>query len=234
MFDKRSDKIEIMDDLTCQGEEVNQTLRELEIINSLLGGNYVTLNGIAKLVALQPSAKKISITDLGCGGGDILRLISTWGKKKRLNLALTGIDANENIIRFAKEQGVKFADITFETVDIFSEQFKAKRFDILVGTLFFHHFTDKQLIDFFKQARAQAHLGIVVNDIHRHGIAYYSIKTLTMLFSKSKMVKYDAPLSVLRAFRKKDLTDILDKAGIKKYTIKWMWAFRWQVIIINV
>jgi hypothetical protein len=48
--------------------------------------------------------------------------------------------------------------------------------------------------------------------------------------SKSSMVKYDAPLSVLRAFRKKDLKEILTQAGIKKFSIQWKWAFRWQVV----
>jgi hypothetical protein len=45
------------------------------------------------------------------------------------------------------------------------------------------------------------------------------------------MVKFDAPLSVLRAFRKKELTAIFEKAGITNYKMRWMWAFRWQVIV---
>ncbi|MFN7490265.1 MAG: hypothetical protein ACK5QK_11105 [Chryseotalea sp.] len=46
----RSAEIEIMDDLACEGPVVDQTLRELETINTLLGGNYVTLNGIDELI----------------------------------------------------------------------------------------------------------------------------------------------------------------------------------------
>ncbi len=45
------------------------------------------------------------------------------------------------------------------------------------------------------------------------------------------MVKYDAPLSVLRAFKKQELIEILNKAGIRDYAIRWQWAFRWQVIV---
>jgi hypothetical protein len=61
--------------------------------------------------------------------------------------------------------------------------------------------------------------------------AYHSIRILTSLFSKSYLVKNDAPLSVLRGFKKRELTTLLDKAGISKYTIKWRWAFRWLVIV---
>jgi hypothetical protein len=74
-------------------------------------------------------------------------------------------------------------------------------------------------------------VGIVVNDLHRHWLAYHAIKILTRLFSKSAMVKYDAPLSVLRGFTRGELADILKKAGIVQYTLKWKWAFRWQIII---
>jgi hypothetical protein len=67
--------------------------------------------------------------------------------------------------------------------------------------------------------------------LHRHPVAYYSIKALTNLFSGSYLVKNDAPLSVLRAFRKKELQNLLLAAGIKNYSLRWKWAFRWQLIL---
>ena len=85
----------------------------------------------------------------------------------------------------------------------------------------------------FQSFKQQARLGIIVNDIHRHPLAYYSIKWLTGLFSKSAMVKFDAPLSVLRAFTRKELEQILLKAEIEHYELSWKWAFRWQLVIIN-
>jgi hypothetical protein len=72
---------------------------------------------------------------------------------------------------------------------------------------------------------------VIINDLHRHPLAYYSIGLLTTLFSKSPMVKHDSKVSVMRSFRRKELESLLEKAGAKVYTIKWMWAFRWQVII---
>jgi hypothetical protein len=44
-------------------------------------------------------------------------------------------------------------------------------------------------------------------------------------------VKNDAPLSVRRAFSKKEWTGLLEKAGISEYSIQWGWAFRWLVIV---
>ena len=212
-FAKRSTDVEIMDDLTCSGEVVRQTLRELETINNLLGGNYVTLNGLGLLLK-RINFKRVEVVDLGCGSGDILRLIRKWSKKRGLDLNLTGIDANPFIVDYAKDHTPSEDEIQYKSVDIFSDDFKAQKYDVVIGTLFFHHFTDEQLVAFFRLLKQQVTIGFVINDIHRHGFAYYSIKWLTRLLSRSAMVKFDAPLSVLRAFRKKELILILQSAGI--------------------
>jgi hypothetical protein len=103
---------------------------------------------------------------------------------------------------------------------IFSEAFKNETGDIAVATLFFHHFTHQQLIEIVIRLKQQTRLGYVVNDLHGNPLAFYSIKLLTKMFSKSAMVKYDAPLSVLRGFSKAELVDILKQAGIEQCSLK--------------
>ena len=227
----RSAELEIMDDLDCHGEVVDQTLRELEVINRLLGGDYVTIDGIQKLITTS-NKKDLTIADCGCGGGDLAMKIINWGKRRGLNLKVEGIDANPHIIDFAKKNCSQYNEITFEALDVFSKEFKQRNYDILTATLFVHHFDDDQLMQLFSSMRSQARIGVVINDIHRHSFSYHSIKWLTKLFSKSAMVKFDAPLSVRRAFKKNELIDILTKASIENYKLKWKWAFRWQLIIL--
>ncbi len=229
-FSHRSQEMEIMDDLHCQGEVVDQTLRELEFINRWLGGNAVTLEGIRQLLGtgIQDS---ITIADLGCGGGDMLKMLALWGRKNHLPLRLIGFDANPHIVAFARKNCAGFEEISFQTEDIFSKEFSSRRFDIISGTLFCHHFDNGQLKELFSGLLKQARLGLVINDIHRHWLAYYSIRVLTAIFSKSAMVKFDAPLSVLRAFQKKELEKILSESGATAFSLKWKWAFRWQVVV---
>lgn len=229
-FSIRSNEAELMDDLNCSGEVIDQTLRELEVINKWLGGNHVTIDGIEKLAGKTP---KLRIADIGCGGGDMLKLIAKWGRNKKLDLDLIGIDANPNIINFAKKNCAEFDEIRFETIDIFSEEFKNQEYDIITATLFTHHFESDELMKFYKQWSLQSRLGIVINDLHRHWFAYYSIKWITRLFSKSPMVKNDAPVSVMRSFLKKELIELMEDANIKRFKLRWMWAFRWQLIIKN-
>lgn len=219
-----------MDDLASSGAIIDVTLRELETINRLLGGNYVTINGIRKLLRHHPS-DHVTVADVGCGSGDMLRLIRKHFQKSGKAASLTGIDANPNIVEYARAHTPGNSGICFETLNIFSDEFRKRSFDIVTGTLFFHHFTNEELISFFRALKNQVRVGIVVNDIHRHWFAFYSIKWLTGLFSKSEMVRNDAPVSVLRAFKKSDLVYIMRESGFDHYSIRWMWAFRWQVVI---
>jgi 2-polyprenyl-3-methyl-5-hydroxy-6-metoxy-1,4-benzoquinol methylase len=230
-FSKRSSEVEIMDDLNYSGEVLDVTLRELEFINLTLGGNHVTLNGLAKLLKNYNGEDSITILDLGCGGGDMLRIIDRWAKKRNIKVKLIGVDANPHTVELAKRYQQDLPHLNFIALDIFSEEFKTLQCDIVIATLFYHHFTNDQLINFFLDLKTQARLGFIINDIHRHPLAYYSIKYLTKWFSKSSMVKEDAALSVLRAFTKEELQEILSNAGLTKYTMKWKWAFRWQVIV---
>ena len=103
--------------------------------------------------------------------------------------------------------------------------------DIIFSSLFCHHFTEPELIQMLRWMRNNSRYGFFINDLHRHPFAYHSIRILTSLFSKSYLVKNDAPLSVLRGFKKKELEELLKKAGITDYSIKWKWAFRWLVIV---
>jgi 2-polyprenyl-3-methyl-5-hydroxy-6-metoxy-1,4-benzoquinol methylase len=225
----RSAELEIMDDLECKGEVVDQTLRELEVINRLLGGDYVTIDGIKHLIK-KSGKQNFTIADCGCGGGDLAMKIMKWGKRNGWKLEVEGIDANPHIIDYARRQ---YKDVSFEALNIFSDEFQKRPYDILTATLFMHHFDDDQLVNLFSSMKSQARVGVVINDIHRHHLSYHSIKWLTKFFSKSAMVKFDAPLSVRRAFKKKELIEILNKAGISNYSLRWKWAFRWQLVWHN-
>lgn len=231
-FSKRSTAIEIMDDLSCSGSVVDQTLVEIEFINKWLGGNAVTLSGLQKILKHYPKNNTLKIADLGCGGGEMLRLIAQKIRTQHRQATLTGIDANPNIIAFAHAHTTPTDEIQFKSLNILSEEFNHSTYDIVVATLFFHHFTKQELVGVFARFKNNLKCGVVVNDLHRHWLAYYSIKLLTFLFSKSEMVKFDAPLSVLRGFTRKDLMDILQEAGITRYQLRWRWAFRWQLIIL--
>lgn len=225
----RSNKTEIMDDFTMKGELLRDTLDKLGKINKLLGGNSVTLNGIRQLLEGKPKDKTYAIIDLGCGHGDILRLIADFGRKEGYNFQLIGIDANQDAINYASELSVEYPELSFENKDIFSEDFQNMNYDIALATLFLHHFKTDELEVLLKQLASRAKLGLVINDLHRSEIAYGLFKLLSLVIS-NQMIIDDGLTSILRAFKRKDLENLAQKLNLKS-EIRWKWAFRYQWLI---
>ena len=233
MFEKRSYQPELMDDLELANDALRKNLDELEVINKYLGGNSVVIGALEKLriKKLIHHQKNIRIADLGCGGGDTLREIAKWAKKRKLNVELIGIDANSFMLDYASEKA-KQQDlhIVFKKIDIFSEIFEQESYDISICSLFCHHFTNEELLHIFKQVQKNTRMAFIINDLHRHWFAYYSIKYITKILNGSHLVQHDAPLSVLRAFKRKELENLLDSANFTYYELGWRWAFRYQII----
>ena len=152
-----------------------------------------------------------------------------FGRKFDYNFKLIGIDANPDAIAYAKELSKDYPELSFESMDIFSKDFKKQSYDIVLCTLFLHHFKKEQLISFLQSTIQKARLGIVVNDLHRHKLAYYLFKIIG-LFIKNKMVREDGLISVLRAFKRKDLQAISRQIKAK-YSVQWKWAFRYLWIL---
>jgi ubiquinone/menaquinone biosynthesis C-methylase UbiE len=232
----RSNEKELIDDLELENDALRQNLEELALINKYLGGNQVTVSGLSKLLNKSPITNHkspITIADLGCGGGDMLMAMVDWAKKKSINAQFIGIDANDFMIDFGTKRTANYPNISYLHQDIYSDEFKEKSFDIVTMTLFCHHFSDESLVQLLQQLKKQTRIGIVINDIHRHWFAYHSIAWITKLFLKSYLVKNDAKLSVWRAFVREDLEKIVQKAGFTKYSIRWKWAFRWEVVLFS-
>lgn len=201
-------------------------MRELNTINQWLGGHSITLKGLKQIIA--PHKKQhYSIVEIGCGGGDNLYAIKKWALKKRITIELIGVDINEECIQYAKEKEEN-KDIQFVCSDYRNVNFLQKP-DVIFSSLFCHHFTDEELAAQLQWCYQQSAIGFFINDLHRHPLAYYSIQLLTKLFSKSYLVKNDAPLSVARGFIKKDWEQIFKAADIHSFQCKWQWAFRWLV-----
>ncbi|TAE41231.1 MAG: methyltransferase domain-containing protein [Sphingobacteriales bacterium] len=228
-FTHRSNEIEIMDDFDLPSRQIHPVLKELQTINKLLGGFTVFYNAF-KSIKLQNGD---IVSDWGCGGGDSLQVLNQYFTRKNLHLNFVGIDATPAAVQFAQQAHQHQKNIRFLLADVLKTNFKPAEFDVVISSLFTHHFDDDSWVLLIQKMANASKKAVVINDLHRHWFAYYSIGWLTQLFSKSAMVKYDSKLSVLRSFTRKELVVLLHKAGIQNFSIKWMWAFRWQIIILK-
>lgn len=221
-FSKRSPEKELLDDPAVPFEQIRQNMRELNTINTLLGGHAITQKGFKALIG---NKKQISVCEIGCGGGDNLFVIYEWCRKAGVEVKLTGIDINAHCIEFARAQ-YGHLNIEFICSDYSAS---AVQPDILFSSLFCHHFSPAELVGMLQWMQRHCRVGFFINDLHRHPVAWWSIKMLTTFFSRSFLVKNDAPLSVLRGFKKREWQQLLQHAGIDA-RVSWQWAFRYLIV----
>ena len=226
----RSEAPEIMDDFSMKGEILRDALDKIASINQLLGGNAVTLQGVRKLLKNHDLNKEITIVDVGCGNGDMLRTLADYATKHQLRFKLTGIDANEFTITHARNLSSKYLNINYKCCDIFETQ-KLENFDILLCTLTLHHFKDHQIITLLDELKGKIKIGFVINDLHRSAIAYRLFTAICYVFNLNDMSREDGLISILRGFKRKDLINYSTQLNLKNYSIQWKWAFRYQWIV---
>jgi 2-polyprenyl-3-methyl-5-hydroxy-6-metoxy-1,4-benzoquinol methylase len=226
----RSTEAEIMDDLSIEGNMLRKTLDQIAIINKRLGGNKATIDGLHTLLKAEPKDAAIFIVDLGCGSGDMLRAVAEYGRKNNFTFKLTGIDANEYTVDYARQLSVNYPEISYKKMDILSDEFSLSTSDIVIATLFFHHFSNEEITTVLIQVINKSRIGIIINDLHRSSTAYYLFKLISN-FIANPMVRNDGAISVLRGFKKNELITISKKLNNTVSSIKWRWAFRYQWII---
>ena len=216
---KRSYEAEIMDDFSIQDERIDEALSELKIINKFLGGISTTKSALSYFI--QSKKDELKILDIGSGSSD--NLLSA--KSNYPNMQILSIDKNMRALSSSENLLEKINSNAFEL------PFKNNSCDIIHSALFLHHFTEEQIKILLKEFLRIAERGVIINDLQRSYFALLGIKILTVLFSRSEMVKNDAPLSVKRGFSKQEILNLLEDVGIKNFVIKKKWAFRWMVVI---
>jgi 2-polyprenyl-3-methyl-5-hydroxy-6-metoxy-1,4-benzoquinol methylase len=228
-FKQRSYQKELLDSSTVPFSDIKRNMQELDYINKNLGGHAITLKGLKSLLkSVNSKNDPLLIIEIGCGGGDNLRVIKNWAAVHGCNISLEGIDINKECISYAESLSEN-GDIKFICSDYKDVVFQ-QRPDIIFSSLFCHHFTDDELVFMLQWMKQNSSIGFFINDLHRHSLAYHSIKMLTQIFSKSYLVKNDAPLSVMRGFKRKEWEKLFAEAGIGNFRCRWKWAFRWLII----
>lgn len=228
---KRSDAPEIMDNFMMEGEILRDALDKIASINQLLGGNKITLQGLKHLLKTTGKNEEIRILDVGCGNGDMLRVLADDAIKNGLNFSLVGVDANNFTIAHARKLSVDYPNINYICADIFEEIQKTEPYHIILCTLTLHHFKDNEIITLLKGFHQKTSLGMVINDLQRSALAYYLFTALCFVFGLNQMSKDDGLVSILRGFKKQDLQVYARQLNFNTYVLKWKWAFRYQFII---
>jgi 2-polyprenyl-3-methyl-5-hydroxy-6-metoxy-1,4-benzoquinol methylase len=196
----------------CSYEDFRDCLRSLEKVNRWLLGYRPTLTWLERLP--RGLREPISIVDVGSGGGDLLRQIAGWARRRDIAVQLTGIDLNPHAARAAAESTPKELGIKWVTGDA-REYRPEKPMDIVVSSLLAHHLEDEEIVALLRRMEATVKLGWFINDLER---AEWSFRMFGLVRCHP-IVRHDGPVSFRRAFRKEDWVRLLAAAEIPQEAV---------------
>ena len=187
----------------CSYEQFRACLLDIEKVNRLSFGYRPTLTWLDALVADKRAEEPLRIVDVGCGGGDMLRQIAAWARKREVKVDLTGVDLNPFSTRAASEFSKAEKNIHYVTGDAFSYT-PESGMDVVLSSLFTHHLPTEEIVQFLAWMERVAHVGWFVNDLCREPLPYYGFGMLAKVAGWHRFVQHDGPVSFRRSFREDD------------------------------
>jgi SAM-dependent methyltransferase len=198
-------------DEPCSFEDFRQCLVDLGQVNRVTLAYRPTLDFLDRLIE-RKGTEGLRIVDVGCGGGDLLRRIERWAKKRGVAVRLVGIDLNPYAARAAGEFTAADSAIEWITGDAFSYD---QPIDVVVSSLFTHHLAEEEIVRFLAWSESVARLGWLVNDLCRERLPFRLFGPWARLMGWHRFVRHDGPVSFRRSFREDDWERMLAAAGIE-------------------
>lgn len=228
-FSRRASAPEKIDDRAgLRRAEVAQILAELELVNRWLGGINAVLEPVKVISSnLAAAGQPVRLIDFGAGSGDVCKAFLGWASRQNIDAEALAVDFNQTVCSVAR--GHIRPDLHIICGDVLRPPFDKGSADIIVCSAFLHHFSNEEIVAILSSFKCMARFA-VVSDLQRSRLAWYGIRLLTALFSKSRPVRHDGPLSVRKGFRKSELRRLFQRADYPDGKIEWCWAFRYRAV----
>lgn len=210
-----------MDDPALGAEVYAAVLGDLARVNTVTLARRPTLAFLKRAVGNRSG---FSLLDVGFGDGDMLRAIARWARRRGKEARLVGIDLNPRSEGVARAKTQAGSPITYRTGDY--AELAGEGFDCIVSSLVAHHMSTAQLVAFLRFMDREARAGWFVNDLERHGFAYFGYPLLARLAGWHEIVRRDGQLSIARSYRAHEWTPLLAEAGIEGAVVRRVFPFR--------
>lgn len=231
-FTHRSRASEWMDDHSITDERLWNALQDLRLTNRLLGA-YSATNALLDPVLQRYDT--LTILDLGCGSGDYLARFVRRGAHFGCKVRAVGVDANPVTVGHARAlldatlPPALRSRVRADVGDALSLPYEPGAFDVVHAALFLHHLHGPDAPALLREMDRVSSVGLVINDLHRHPMAWAGFWILSRLLRLAPMVQHDGPISVRRGFQRDELGQLAREGGLDAPTIRWHWAFRWTL-----
>lgn len=208
MFDVRVTQPEFLDSKDCDPQLAYSSYRLMKWVNRFGGGTKAVANYLATEISRNGSGRSIRILDIGSGTCDIPLAILKRAQKRSQKIEFICLETNETALKIAAENIIRSGFDAIELKDESIFEFDCPQdFDYAIGSMFFHHFRDEQILNLIEKLRSYVLRSILINDLRRNLMSYASCRVLACSFSKG--LKHDVLLSIRKGFKPKELCRLL-------------------------
>jgi len=222
---------EWLDERDIDEIEVARALRELQKVNVFLGG-YRALASCLLPFFRERIGGAVAILDLGAGLADYPERMVRWGAKLGVDVRVTAVDVNSAMLH----QAVRYLDsalgdglrdrVQLVRADARDLPFENGAFAVVSCSHFLHHFDDAHAIQLLREMDRLATSGVIVNDLHRHPLAYLGFRAIATALPVSDVFAHDGAASIRRAFRPDELRELAAQANLRGAVVRRHWAYR--------
>lgn len=194
---------ELMDDPDCDLARLERTYGQFTTVNRLVSGwRRIYTKRIRPRLAPD---RLTSLLDIGFGGGDIPRRLTSWAKRDGLLLQATAIDPDPRAIDYVRrlpDDGVRYEQAS--SADLVA---RGDRYDLVISNHLLHHLDARALSALLGDSLALSRGRVIHNDLSRKytGYAVYAVAALP--FSRGSFVRQDGLLSIRRSYRRHELQE---------------------------
>ena len=206
---------ELMDGDCSYGDFLG-CLHSLKQVNRWLLGYRPTLTWLERLP--REPHEPLHIVDVGSGGGDYLRRIAGWARRRGIRVQLTGIDMNPYAARAAAQSTPTELGKAWVTGDALVYR-PEKPMDIVMSSLMAHHLEDDEIVALLRWMEATARVGWFINDLERSQRTARMFGWIGGIAGWHRFVRHDGPVSFRRAFQKDDWLRLLAAAEIPRQAV---------------
>lgn len=208
MLKQRAAEAEWMDGADFDRELAEESFHFIALVNRWFGGVRAVRRFIAQEAARRPHGGQLRVLDLGSGSCDIPIAASAWARGRDIAVHFTCIENGVHAAAIARRNLRANPDLPVTLVrgDIFSHR-PAVPYDCAVGSMFFHHFAEHEIISLIGRLRAFVRSSLLINDLRRSLAHYAACRLLLPAFPAR--VGHDALISIRKGFREAELENLL-------------------------
>ena len=199
---RRSAQSEILDGRVDTGE-LAKILADLARFNGAMMGHRPVLQWLDRATKTVPPEQPLTLLDIGCGYGDLLRAVRRWANKRGRPMRLIGIDLGPQVVEIARSATAGAEDIAYHAADIFNFA-PSGPIDFATTSLVTHHLSDDMIVRFMRWMETHARKGWMIYDLQRSRVPFYFIVLAGLLLRLHAVVTYDGRISVARSLTREE------------------------------